>query len=134
MLQAKGITMLSRSSIFGLALAAGVVAASAVVAKDKESAFGAIAIDFTGVGNLEPYYGLGAGATEEEATANALKFCAEAGGKNCKMAVTFPECGAYAASRNGGGSGKNTTKKTAEAAAISGCNDDSCKIVVSDCN
>jgi hypothetical protein len=28
----------------------------------------------------------------------------------------------------------NTSKKTAEAKAMSGCDDDSCKIVVSDCN
>jgi hypothetical protein len=126
--------MFSRFSIFGLTLAIGVLAASAIIAKDKESAFGAIAIDFAGDGNLQPYYGLGGGDTEEEANANALKFCTEAGGKSCKMAVTYPACGAYAASKKGGGWGKNTTKKTAEAAAISGCNDDSCKIVVSDCN
>jgi uncharacterized protein DUF4189 len=130
--QRQGTAMPSNSSILGLAVAIGVLVASGAVAKDKEYAVGAIAIDFSG--DREPFYGVGGGDTEDEATANALKFCTEAGGKNCKLAVAFPECGAYAASKKGGGWGKSTTKLTAEAKAMSGCNDDSCKIIVSDCN
>jgi hypothetical protein len=106
--------MPGNSSILGLALAIGVLVASGAVAKDKEYAVGAIAIDFSG--DREPFYGIGGGDTEDEATANALKFCTEAGGKNCKLAVAFPECGAYAASKKGGGWGKSTTKLTADGA------------------
>ncbi len=125
--------MLRKSIILGLVMAIGVTATSMAVAKDKEYAVGAIAIDVAKVDH-DPAYGIGGGDTEDEANKNALKFCAEAGGKSCKLVVTYPECGAYAASNKGGGWGKNTTKKTAEVQAMSGCDDDSCKIVVSDCN
>ncbi len=96
--------------------------------------WGAISVDLEKV-ERSPYYGLGGGDTEAEATKNAMKFCAEAGGKQCKTVVTYNQCGAYAANnRNGGGWGKSETKKTAESQAMAACNHDSCKLLVSDCN
>jgi hypothetical protein len=95
--------------------------------------WGAISIDLK-TAETEPYFGVGGGGSEDEATANAQKFCAEAGGAECKTVVTYQQCGAYAASKTGGGWGKSTTQKTAEDQAMAGCNDDGCKIVTSDCN
>ena len=99
-------------------------------------AWGSISIDFPGEGvsMARPAYGIGGGATKEEAIASAQKFCGESGGKVCKTAVNYEKCGAYAASPKHGGIGMAATKKLAEANAISGCNEDACKIVVSDCN
>ncbi|OYU46857.1 MAG: hypothetical protein CFE31_19520 [Rhizobiales bacterium PAR1] len=114
-----------------LAVTAGGLFLGAGAASADE--WGAISIDLTKA-ERSPYYGIGGGGSEDEATKNAQKFCGEAGGKECKVVVTYNQCGAYAASKTGGGWGKSTTKKTAEAQAMSGCNADSCKIVVSDCN
>lgn len=107
----------------------------ALSAKDKEFAWGAIAVDFSKP-DRTPEFGLGGGKDEAEAKEAAIEYCVEAAGKkaNCKVVVAYQECGAYAASKKSGGFGINTTKKTAEAKAISGCDDDGCKVVVSDCN
>ena len=104
-------------------------------AKDKEFAWGAIAVDLSKPDRV-PEYGLGGGKNEAEANEAAIEYCVEAAGKkaNCKVVATYQECGAYAASKKGGGFGINTTLKTAEAKAMSGCDDDGCKVVVSDCN
>ena len=104
-----------------------------VIAKDKEYKWGSIAVDIEKA-STSPNYGIGGGDTEDEAKDFAMKYCKEDGGKACKVVVSYQDCGAYAASQKGGGFGINTTKKTAEAKAISGCDDDGCKIVVSDCN
>jgi hypothetical protein len=120
------------SIVFGLSVGiVGFVGLGA--AKEKEFAWGAIAVDLQKA-DRSPYYGVGGGDSDEEAKTNAMKFCKEAGGQECKPVVAYQECGAYAASKKGGGYGINTTKKTAEAKAISGCDDDGCKVVVSDCN
>jgi hypothetical protein len=95
--------------------------------------WGALSIDLK-TAETEPYFGVGGGSSEDEATANAQKFCAEAGGAECKTVVTYQQCSAYAASNKGGGWSKSTTQKTAEDQAMAGCNDDGCKIVTSDCN
>jgi hypothetical protein len=104
-------------------------------AKDKEFAWGAIAVDLSKP-DRAPEYGLGGGQNEADAKEAAIEYCQEAAGKksDCKVVVAYQQCGAYAASKKGGGYGINTTKKTAEAKAMSGCDDDSCKLVVSDCN
>ena len=108
---------------------------SGAFAKDKEFAWGAIAVDLSKP-DRAPEYGLGGGQNEADAKEAAIEYCQEAAGKkaDCKVVVAYQECGAYAASKKGGGYGINTTKKTAEAKAMSGCDDDSCKLVVSDCN
>jgi hypothetical protein len=95
--------------------------------------WGAIAVDLTKI-EKSPYYGVGGGDSEAEATKNAMKFCAESGGESCKLATTYNQCGAYAASKVHGGWGKAPTKKEAEIQAKSGCGDEHCEVVVSDCN
>ena len=114
-----------------IAIAAGGFFMGAASASADE--WGAISIDLVKA-DRSPYYGIGGGNSEDEATKNAQKFCGEAGGRECKVVVTYNQCGAYAASKTGGGWGKSATRKTAEAQAMSGCNADSCKVVVSDCN
>jgi hypothetical protein len=99
-----------------------------------EPKWGALALD-TEKAERAPYYGVGGGATEEEASAEALKNCKDAGGAACKVLVPYEQCGALAVSGTGdAGWGKAPTKTTAEAQAIAGCQNDKCKIVASDCN
>jgi hypothetical protein len=96
--------------------------------------WGAIAID-TEKAEKSPYYGIGGGDSEKEAVDNAMKFCVEAGGKVCKAIVSYQQCGALAVSGKGdAGWGKAPTKRTAEAQAIAGCQNDACKVAVADCN
>ena len=118
-----------RKSISAFALAALCVGASAA----RADSWGAIAVDLTKI-ETSPYYGVGGGDNEAEATTNALKFCKESGGESCKTAVTYLACGAYAASKANGGWGKAPTKKAAEIQALAGCGDDHCQVIVSDCN
>jgi len=114
-----------------LALSTGFGATAAMA-----EAWGSISVDFPGEGvsMASPAYGVGGGATKEEAIANAQKFCAESGGKVCKTAISYETCGAYAASSKHGGVGMAATKKLAQANAIAACNEDACKIVIADCN
>jgi hypothetical protein len=93
--------------------------------------WGAIAID---LGESDPSYGIGGGDSETKAVNNAMRFCRQAGGKACKIVVTFNECAAYAAARQNGASGKGASKKAAEAQALAACNNSRCRIVASDCN
>ena len=94
----------------------------------------ALALD-TEKAERAPFYGVGGGATEEEAVGNAMNFCKEAGGVTCKSLVSYEQCGALAVSGTGdAGWGKAPTKTTAEAQAMAGCQNDLCKIVASDCN
>jgi hypothetical protein len=96
-------------------------------------AFCAPAVD---LGKFEraPFYGIGGGATEDEASANAMKFCVDAGGTHCKLQTTYEQCGSYAASQTSGGWGKAASKDRAEVQALQGCGEAACKIVVTDCN
>jgi hypothetical protein len=93
--------------------------------------WGAIAID---LGEPDPSYGIGGGDSETKAVNNAMRLCRQAGGKSCKIVVTYNECAAYAVSRSGGGTGKGPNKRAAEAQALAACNNRSCRIVASDCN
>lgn len=92
--------------------------------------WGALAID---AADSDPSYGVGGGDSESKASDNAMRFCRRAGGKSCKVVVTYNQCAAYAVSRRNTGSGKGATQKEAEAQALQVCND-RCRIVVSDCN
>jgi hypothetical protein len=92
--------------------------------------WGALAID---VADSEPSYGIGGGDSESKASDNAMHFCRRAGGKSCKVVVSYNQCAAYAASRRNAASGKGATQKEAEAQALQACND-RCRIVISDCN
>jgi len=97
-------------------------------------AFGAIAVDDE-EGEAEPGYGIATGESSESAAKSAaLKECRNSGNKNCKVAVWFKKCGAYAASKKYSGTGFGDSKKAAESKALSECGDKSCKVVVSDCD
>jgi hypothetical protein len=103
------------------------------VSAKEDYQWGSISIGLGG-SPVDPSYGIGGGDSMDEAIKNAQRFCRKSGGDKCETVVSYQQCGGYAASPNGWGSGWGTTKKVAEAAAISKCNDDRCKIVVSDCN
>ncbi len=111
------------------ALAAMSIAGSAL-AGDK---WGAFAVD-TADKTKAPYYGVGGGDTEKEASEYAMKFCKEAGGKECTLAVTYEQCGALSSNGKSLWWGKAPSQKEAEAQALQGCNGSDCKIVSSDCN
>jgi hypothetical protein len=129
--------MVSRSKTPALVLGLSFVAlslGSSLPARAETYNWGAISVDLQRPQH-DPAYGIGGGDDEQEAVGNAQKFCKESGGNACKAVVTYQQCGAYAASAStGGGWGKNSTKKTAEAKAMSGCDADDCHVVVSDCN
>jgi hypothetical protein len=94
--------------------------------------WGAIATDAK-KGEKDPDVGIGGGDTQAEAEQNALKFCREAGAKQCTLRLVYNQCGAYAQSDVGAGTGIAATKKGAEKQALSACKG-SCEIVTSDCN
>jgi hypothetical protein len=96
-------------------------------------AWGAIATDAT-IGETDPYYGIGGGDTQVEAEKNALKFCRKEGAKRCVLRLTYTQCGAYALSEVGSGTGLGATKREAERLALSACKGRDCEIVASDCN
>ena len=115
-------------------LAAIILAALTAPASAETFKWGAIALD-TQKAEKEPAWGTGGGDTEKEATDNAMKFCVEAGGKVCKAAVTYEQCGALAVDGKGdAGWGKSATKAGAEKQALEGCGKDGCSVVTSDCN
>lgn len=96
-------------------------------------AVGAIAVDDE-VGDKDPGYGVVVGMdSEAEARREALKECRKAGNGNCKVAVWFKQCGAYAASRQYSGIGYGGSKRVAEAKALDECGHNACRIVVSEC-
>lgn len=95
-------------------------------------AFGAIAVnDEQGMSAEEAGYGLGWGSTQKEAEANAVNECKSVGNDNCKVAVWFEQCGAYAGDRVNYGIGYGESKQVAEKMALESC--PNCKIIVSDC-
>jgi hypothetical protein len=110
------------------------IATFAIPAFAEDYKWGALALD-TQKAERAPYYGVGGGATEQEATDSAMANCKDAGGAACKSLVAYEKCGALAVSGTGdAGWGMAPTKMKAEAQAMAGCQNDLCKIVVSDCN
>jgi hypothetical protein len=104
---------------------------SSVLAGDTK--WGAFAVD-TSDKTKAPYYGVGGGDTEKEASGYAMKFCKEEGGKECTLAVTYEQCGALASNGKSIWWGVAPTQKDAEMQALQGCKDGACKVVASDCN
>jgi len=97
-------------------------------------AYGAIAVDDE-VGEDEPGYGIATGEdTRAAAERAALKECRKAGNTNCKVAVWFQGCGAYAASRKYYGIGYGKTLKIAERMALEQCGRGSCEVKLSECD
>jgi hypothetical protein len=97
-------------------------------------ATGAIAVDDQ-VGDDEIGYGIATGEDSRSAAEReALKECRKAGNSNCKIAVWFEGCGAYAASRKYYGIGYGKTLKIAERKALEQCGQRSCEVKVSECD
>jgi hypothetical protein len=111
-------------------LAASALASSALAGDTK---WGAFAVD-TSDKTKAPYYGVGGGDTEKEASDYAMKFCKEEGGKECTLAVTYEKCGALASNGKSIWWGIAPTQKDAEKQALDGCKDGGCTVVASDCN
>lgn len=109
------------------------VTAAASSGMAAESKWGAFAVD-TSDKTKAPYYGVGGGDTEKEASDYAMKFCKEEGGKECTLAVTYEQCGALASNGKSIWWGVAPSQKDAEVQALQGCKDGACKVVASDCN
>lgn len=93
---------------------------------------GAIAVDHErGVAARDVGYGLGWGRNYEEARRDAMRECRNAGNRNCRVAVWFERCGAYAAARTQTGIGYGRSQGIAERMALRNC--PNCQIVVSVC-
>ncbi|MBF0339347.1 MAG: DUF4189 domain-containing protein [Magnetococcales bacterium] len=122
--------VLATGTMFFSALFVAFMIVSPASAGEK---WGAIAGDDT-VGERDPAYGVGGGDSEKDAKKNALKYCKEAKGANCKVVVTYNECGAYAVTKKYSGVGSAKSKAAAEKIAVEKCGSPKCKVVVSDCN
>lgn len=112
----------------GLLLAAAIGAGPALA-----GGWSAISVDFRN-DMTKTVYGIGRGGSASEAGSAALDFCTKAGGGNCKVVVSYTNCGAFAAGTSNVGWGMAMDKGTAEANARAGCGAESCRIIVSDCN
>jgi hypothetical protein len=110
-----------------------VFALSIMVPVAAHAGWGVIAVDDE-VGEKEPAYGVGGGGSKAEASQNALKFCKEASGKKCEVAVAYEKCGAYASSKKYSGTGTASTEKHAKRKAMDECNNASCRVLIADCN
>jgi hypothetical protein len=96
-------------------------------------AVGAIAVDDE-VGDTDPGYGFSTGhANKDEARRAAMAECKKAGNDNCKFAVWFETCGAYAASKKYYGVGWGSTAAAAKRMALEKCGNSACKIKVAEC-
>jgi hypothetical protein len=96
-------------------------------------AAGAIAVDDE-EGERDPGYGIVTGASSRaEAGRDAMKECRKQGNKNCKVAVRFDTCGAYASSRKNSGIGYGKSVDVARTMAMNECGTKACKIIVAEC-
>lgn len=121
-------------NILKLCLLASLTAAAlAGGAQASDTKWGAFAVD-TSDKSKAPYYGVGGGDTEKEASDFAMKYCKEEGGKECTLAVTYEQCGALASNGKSIWWGVAPTQKDAEMQSLQGCKDGGCKVVASDCN
>lgn len=106
----------------------------AAPARAGDTAWGAIAVDVTQK-TTDPSYGVGGGASEAEASGNAMGFCQKSGSKaGCKIVVTYQQCGAFASNGHDAGWAKAPTKPEAEASAVKACGQSGCAVAASDCN
>ncbi|CAN5375749.1 hypothetical protein BH11PSE11_BH11PSE11_32290 [soil metagenome] len=96
-------------------------------------AYGAIAVDDQR-GQADPGYGFYIGARSRgDAERGAMRECRRSGNRDCKVAVWFESCGAYAASRRYYGIGWGGSRREASNMALDKCGSDRCRIVVSRC-
>lgn len=116
------------------AMAFFIVATLSTPSFADDTKWGAIALD-TKKAEKEPAWGVGGSDTEQDASDIAMKFCKDAGGAECKIAVTYEQCGALAVDGKGAaGWGKGPTKAESEKQALDGCAAGDCSVVKSDCN
>jgi hypothetical protein len=112
-------------------ITAGFIAASTGLAL----AVGAIAVDDSygdepsgvGYGYVTQY------GSAQQASAGAMETCASEGNTDCKVVLTFQNCGAYAASHNNYGVGTGRTMADAEKNAFADCGEAGCIAIISDC-
>lgn len=110
------------------------IAMTVLVGSNLAMAAGAIAVDDeAGSSASEAGYGVGSGSTREAAGADAMKECKKAGNTNCKVAVRYDTCGAYAASKTDSGTGWGSSEAEAKNNALEACGA-GCRLVVSDCD
>lgn len=96
-------------------------------------AAGAIAVDDE-EGERDPGYGVATGeSSRDDAGRAAMAQCRKQGNKNCKVAVRFDSCGAYASSRKNSGIGYGKSEDVARTMAMNECGTKACKIVVAEC-
>jgi Domain of unknown function (DUF4189) len=110
-----------------------VFAMSMMIPLAANASWGVIAVDDQ-VGDKDTAYGVGGGDSKAEASKNAMKFCKEASGTKCDVAVTYEKCGAYALSRKYSGTGTASTAQEAKKKALGECNNASCRVLIADCN
>jgi hypothetical protein len=107
--------------------------ATALVLPLASFAAGAIAVDDE-EGETDPGYGVITGAaSREEAGRQALAECTKQGNKNCKVALRFDKCGAYAGNARYFGVGWGNTLQAAQKKALDDCARSSCKVLVAEC-
>lgn len=110
-----------------------IVVVGLFLAVTEAFAAGAIAVDDeAGSKASDVGFGIGTGDTREAAGSDAVAECRKAGNSNCKVAVRYDTCGAYAASREHSGIGWGSSEGAAKGNALEACGS-GCKIVVSDC-
>lgn len=95
----------------------------------------AIAVDDTELSHPD---NVGYGYSDSEpsrsaAERSALSECRKAGNQNCRIALWFESCGAYAASHRNYGVGWGASEQAANAKALRECGSTACTIVVSLC-
>ncbi len=78
-------------------------------------------------------YAVGQGASSREAERIAMSNCTFGGNVACKVKLTYQQCGAYASSARTSGTGVGSTLARASAAALSTCQDKTCRVVIADC-
>jgi hypothetical protein len=123
---------MSKTSITTKVSAAAVLAFMFCAQATSAFAFGAIAVnDSQGTAASEAGYGVGWGTTRREAERNAVRECIDAGNDDCKVAVWFERCGAYAGDRVNYGIGYGSSLRKAESMALEDC--PNCQLIVSDC-
>jgi hypothetical protein len=119
-----------QSAVFAGLLMAGMAVATPVLAAGWDS----IAVDDdTGTKGGDAGYGVGQGNNKGAAESEAVKACKDEGNSDCKVAVSYQTCGAYASSTHHAGIGTGASKDAASGAAMRGCGGGACKVVVSDC-
>ncbi len=99
-------------------------------------AWGAIAVDDeAGQSARDIGYGYVTGANSEAAAERgAMAECRKRNTKNCKVALTFETCGAYAVDKSNWGAAEGISEAASRRGAIAYCGTAACKVAVAVCN